>query len=299
MQPKHCVRATFVGGPAVGKTALIAQHVFGSFTRHYDPTVEDKYRSEIQIGSTAYALDITDTSGDPDNRQLTEQWFEGTDVFVLVFSIIDDSSFRLLTYLRDSILSSRKAISFPTIIVANKTDVVDIAAAVSRDEMEELASNFFPSESGARKRVPLLTVSATLRQAAQSVLHEAIDQLCLLTSTVRTVATSRSGWLTKPGGGLLKGDVKRWFHLDGDTGKLTYFKDEAEAANMSHALGVLDLTNAKVSVDGRLLHLVGPVNPKKAGKDYVLTAPTPEDAVAWADSIEAAAIVRRAVAGSV
>ncbi|CAD7679490.1 unnamed protein product [Nyctereutes procyonoides] len=52
-----------LGSGGVGKSALTVQFVTGSFIEKYDPTIEDFYRTEIEVDSSPSVLEILDTAG--------------------------------------------------------------------------------------------------------------------------------------------------------------------------------------------------------------------------------------------
>lgn len=55
-------KVVVLGSGGVGKSALTVQFVSGCFIEKYDPTIEDFYRKEIEVG-VAQRLDITGSVG--------------------------------------------------------------------------------------------------------------------------------------------------------------------------------------------------------------------------------------------
>jgi hypothetical protein len=108
--------AAVMGPGSVGKSALTIQYVQGVFIRDYDPTIEDAYRKTTTVDGSACLLDILDTAGQEvryisvflrpvrcllstschtqDYTALRATWLRERDGFLLVFSVIDATTFR-------------------------------------------------------------------------------------------------------------------------------------------------------------------------------------------------------------
>jgi small GTP-binding protein len=52
-----------LGSGGVGKSALTVQFVQDIFVEKYDPTIEDKYRKQVEIDGQSCVLEILDTAG--------------------------------------------------------------------------------------------------------------------------------------------------------------------------------------------------------------------------------------------
>lgn len=49
-------KVVVLGSGGVGKSALTVQFVSGCFIEKYDPTIEDFYRKEIEVGEFVFCL---------------------------------------------------------------------------------------------------------------------------------------------------------------------------------------------------------------------------------------------------
>jgi small GTP-binding protein len=77
------IKLVLVGDTAVGKSAMITNYLFNSFSDEYEPTVLDVYRGTKNVKKKQYEIEIHDTSGDEHlgvNRKIQ---YKGADAFVI------------------------------------------------------------------------------------------------------------------------------------------------------------------------------------------------------------------------
>jgi len=101
-------RVVLLGEGGVGKTALTIQFIQKKFVTDYDPTIENSYRKQMtyQDGPTEIncILDILDTAGQEEYSVMRQQYISRGQGFVLVFSVVNQLSFRNLKKFRKEIL---------------------------------------------------------------------------------------------------------------------------------------------------------------------------------------------------
>lgn len=90
-----------------------------------DPTIEDSYRKTIQVDDQTILLDILDTASIEEFSAMRDMYMRGANGFVLVYSVIDQSSFDEIPQIRDQILRVKDTDSFPMILVGTKIDLGD------------------------------------------------------------------------------------------------------------------------------------------------------------------------------
>ena len=81
------IKIVLVGDTSVGKSCLITNYLYNTFTEDYEPTVLDVYRGPKNVESKQVMIEIYDTSGDEHlgvNRQIQ---YKGTDVFILCVAV--------------------------------------------------------------------------------------------------------------------------------------------------------------------------------------------------------------------
>jgi len=135
---------TVLGAGGVGKSCLILQYLTKKFIDMYDPTIEDTYRAMRTIDGNAYHLIINDTAGQDEISQIggcTDETIRSSDGFLLVYSITNSESFKLVERFYQIILTfkSSKLLSLPIVLVANKTDLIN-RRTVTTEEGELLAN---------------------------------------------------------------------------------------------------------------------------------------------------------------
>nr|XP_055060067.1 GTP-binding protein Rhes [Misgurnus anguillicaudatus] len=141
-KPQICRRIVVLGAPRVGKTSILRRFLRDEFEERYEPTCEDFHRKLYHIRGETYQIDILDASGErsfPAKRRLS---ILTGDIFLLVFSLDDRSSFEEVRALHTEIVSAKMALNrskhklcVPTVICANKMDLPSEHHAVSRTEM--------------------------------------------------------------------------------------------------------------------------------------------------------------------
>lgn len=129
-----------VGGGGVGKSALTIQFIQSYFVTDYDPTIEDSYTKQCVIDEHVARLDILDTAGQEEFSAMREQYMRSGEGFLLVYSVIDRSSFDEIYKFHKQILRVKDRDEFPMLLVANKSDL-DTQRVVSAGEGQELAHN--------------------------------------------------------------------------------------------------------------------------------------------------------------
>lgn len=153
-----------VGGGGVGKSALTIQFIQSHFVPDYDPTIEDSYRKQCVIDDRVAHLDILDTAGQEEFSAMREQYMRTGEGFLLVFSVIDKSSFDEIPRFHTQILRVKDKDEFPMILVGNKSDL-ESERTISTSEAQEL---------GRKLGVPYLESSAKQRINVDAAFHDLV-----------------------------------------------------------------------------------------------------------------------------
>jgi len=143
-----------LGSGGVGKSALTVQFVQGIFVEKYDPTIEDSYRKQVEIDGTQCMLEILDTAGIEQFTAMRDLYMKNGQGFVLVYSIIAQSTFNDLPDLREQILRVKDKDEVPMVLVGNKCDLQD-QRVITTEQGQELARKFGCAflEASAKKRI--------------------------------------------------------------------------------------------------------------------------------------------------
>ena len=87
------LKVVVVGDVGVGKSSLLITHTTRIFPEAIS-TVVDTFETQLGYMNRLFSLDIYDTAGSPDLSELRQLSYANTDVFVLCYSIISESSFQ-------------------------------------------------------------------------------------------------------------------------------------------------------------------------------------------------------------
>lgn len=87
------VKLVVVGDGAVGKTCLLMRYANNVFPEDYIPTVFDNYRCEVNAGGQTVDFGLWDTAGQEEYDRLRPLSYAKTDIFLVCFSVVDNSSY--------------------------------------------------------------------------------------------------------------------------------------------------------------------------------------------------------------
>ena len=129
-------KIVMLGSGAVGKSAITVQMVSGHFLSSYDPTIEDSYRTTINVNNKDIILNIIDTAGQEEFYALRDQYMRSGDGYIIVFSITSVTSFLEVNAIKEQlnmILDVDDNTLIPIILVGNKCDLEEYRQVQSSD----------------------------------------------------------------------------------------------------------------------------------------------------------------------
>ena len=129
-------KVVMLGSGAVGKSAITVQMVSGHFLSSYDPTIEDSYRTTINVNNQDIILNILDTAGQEEFYALRDQYIRSGDGYIIVFSITSVTSFLEVNAIKEQlnmILDVDDNTLIPIILVCNKCDLEEYRQVQSLD----------------------------------------------------------------------------------------------------------------------------------------------------------------------
>lgn len=91
------LKMTVVGDGTVGKTCLLVTYTKKTFPTNYVPTVFDNFSDTIEVDGSCYDVSLWDTAGQEDYERLRILSYPNTDVFLLVYSVDNRTSFNNVT----------------------------------------------------------------------------------------------------------------------------------------------------------------------------------------------------------
>ena len=129
-------KVVMLGSGAVGKSAITVQMVSGHFLSSYDPTIEDSYRTTINVNNKDIILNIIDTAGQEEFYALRDQYMRSGDGYIIVFSITSITSFLEVNAIKEQlniVLDADNNTLIPIILVGNKCDLEEYRQVQSSD----------------------------------------------------------------------------------------------------------------------------------------------------------------------
>eukprot|EP01099_Mayorella_cantabrigiensis_P003165 TRINITY_DN2466_c0_g1_i1.p1 TRINITY_DN2466_c0_g1~~TRINITY_DN2466_c0_g1_i1.p1 ORF type:complete len:185 (-),score=33.16 TRINITY_DN2466_c0_g1_i1:43-597(-) len=112
------------GGRLVGKSAFVVQYVQRIFLElPSDPTVDDLYRKTVEFQGIQCIGDILDSTTSVSAAIMKRLYFKTYDGFILLYSITDQESLKVVEELYQEIVQVREVGTFPLVVVGNKSDL--------------------------------------------------------------------------------------------------------------------------------------------------------------------------------
>ncbi|KAM4583557.1 dexamethasone-induced Ras-related protein 1 [Odontesthes bonariensis] len=174
-KPQNCKRIVVLGAPRVGKTSILRRYLRDGFVEEYNPTSEDFLRKLFRIRGETYQIDILDASRERDFPAKRRLSILTGDIFLLVFSLDDRSSFEEVCTLRKEILVAKSKLTrssapehcaqprIPLLVCANKVDLQDSDREISNAEvLQALGDDCAYFETSAKDSTNLEKVFETL-----------------------------------------------------------------------------------------------------------------------------------------
>ena len=150
-------KIVMLGSGAVGKSAITVQMVSNHFLSSYDPTIEDSYRTTINVHNQDIILNILDTAGQEEFYALRDQYMRSGDGYIIVFSITSVTSFLEVNAIKEQlniVLDADDNTLIPIILVGNKCDLEEYRQVQSSDAQrlaEEWRVKYF--ETSAKNKI--------------------------------------------------------------------------------------------------------------------------------------------------
>ncbi|KAL1517859.1 hypothetical protein ABEB36_001567 [Hypothenemus hampei] len=112
-----------MGAAKVGKSSIIMQFLYGTFSSKYKRTVEEMHHGDFNVQGIHLTLDILDTSGAYEFPAMRALSISSADAFVLVYDVTDVNTFEEARSLRDQIHEIKGSSNVPIVVVGNKIDL--------------------------------------------------------------------------------------------------------------------------------------------------------------------------------
>jgi Ras-related protein Rap-1A/Ras-related protein Rap-1B len=130
-------------------------------------SIEDSYRKLVEVDADQYMLEILDTAGTEQFTAMRDLYMKNGQGFVLVYSIIAQSTFNDLAELREQILRVKDTEKVPMVLVGNKCDLAD-QRVITTEQGEQLAKRF---------DCTFLEASAKTKHNVEQIFYDLIRQI--------------------------------------------------------------------------------------------------------------------------
>ena len=141
MDNKIRLKVIFVGSGQVGKTSLITQYLNKTFTEGYLITVGvDKSMKNIKIEGKDVTLEINDTAGQEDYRQVNKIFMKNTKIAIFVYDITNRASFEEIPKWIETVNQSNPNNNIIFGLAANKSDLYE-NQEIKKKEGSDFANN--------------------------------------------------------------------------------------------------------------------------------------------------------------
>ena len=137
----NSIKIAVLGKGVVGKSSLTYRFINYNAPTEHDPTIEDRYKSNVNIEGKDYEVEILDTAGEEDYQNMMDMWISFGEGFLLVFAINDQESFELCKAKHERVLKGKHGVKCPILLVGNKQDLEN-ERKISYDDGKKLAESW-------------------------------------------------------------------------------------------------------------------------------------------------------------
>eukprot|EP01132_Coremiostelium_polycephalum_P002744 gene2744-3407_t len=157
-------KCVVTGPPSVGKSSLLLRYCEKQFSSDITSTIGVDFQSEIiEIDGLSIKIEIWDTAGQESLRAITQNYYRGAQIALLVYDISNRQSFQYLgSWLEE--IAQMASPYIVTLLIGNKNDIAD-RRVVTYEEGEQFAREnnliFFEASAKSNSNVEKAFESAT------------------------------------------------------------------------------------------------------------------------------------------
>ncbi len=146
----YAFKIVLIGAPGVGKTCLFNRYCFNSFDINTKMTLGISFHStylrikfpKIKSKKEQYAVNsIFDFGGQERFRPMLPKFLEGANGALLVFDLVNFSSFEQLDYWHNMLVNHTGSLNIPILLIGSKSDLLDKTSETERVN-DELIMDF-------------------------------------------------------------------------------------------------------------------------------------------------------------
>ncbi|KYQ90319.1 Rab GTPase [Tieghemostelium lacteum] len=171
MASEYHLKCIVTGPPSVGKSSLLLQFCEKEFSEQIDTTIGVEFQTKTLDIDNKYKvkLEIWDTAGQESFRSITNNYYRGAHIALLIYDISNRQSFQYLgSWLEE--ISQMSSPDIVTILIGNKNDIVG-RRVVTFEEGESFARD---------NNITFLETSAKDNRGVENVFQIASKQVITL-----------------------------------------------------------------------------------------------------------------------
>lgn len=164
----YLFKIVVLGDPEVGKTSTVLRYTENAFKRSYIPTIGVNISSKNVIhNNKSIQLLLWDLAGQAKFSYIRQQFYQGSQAALLVFSLIDRKSFESISRWYDDLKQLKDFAKLKIILCGNKSDLTNMFQ-VKKEEAEEMANKY---------GIPYFEVSALTGKNNRELFENIINSL--------------------------------------------------------------------------------------------------------------------------
>jgi small GTP-binding protein len=173
-KPSTLVRAVMLGAYGVGKTSLCRRVRDDTFDAHESTTIGIDFFAKC-YSDVDVQLNVWDTAGQERFHAISTSYYRQADVFLVVFSVVDQQSFEQVPFYLKEVENYRRHANIPVVIVGNMANeyvtdsgptAVVARPLVTRDEAQSLAASSGVAYFEVSARTDSASVNRLFREVA-------------------------------------------------------------------------------------------------------------------------------------
>ncbi|KAJ6247051.1 ras-like protein [Anaeramoeba flamelloides] len=160
MNDNQKLKITTMGKVGSGKSATVLKFLRNRFISYLDVSIEESYQKQLKVNEKIYLLEILDTVAGERYETFRSRYIKWTNIFLLVYSIIDQSSFQLLKdeEYKGIMKYLNEEQEYSIIVVGNKKDLENerqVTTKEGEEFAEEIGAYFVEISAKTDDLVPL------------------------------------------------------------------------------------------------------------------------------------------------
>jgi small GTP-binding protein len=170
------IKISIIGEGYVGKTSFRKQYLGQGFSTEYLATLGADFaiKNVVHVNGIIWRLQIWDIAGQPRFDKIRKNFFTGSQIAFVMYSIDDKKSYKLVTDWVNELWDNNGRGKIPVLLIGNKIDLREsLEDSISPEDGKKIQSEI---ESIVDFKVPFLETSAKTGENVEKAFQEIIDE---------------------------------------------------------------------------------------------------------------------------